>query len=381
MDLEGKRDINEILKTLEEGLREFMDGETYRKYLTSVGRFHDYSSSNIMLISAQYPNASLVAGYSTWKKFNRFVKRGEHGIRIIAPVPVKVEREKVLTDELGNRMKTTVQETVPRFRTVTVFDIAQTDGEPLPDIAPGELRQAVKDYRNFLEALHRSSRVRIVYEDIPGGAKGQYEMLTDRIVIQKDMSEAQTVKTLVHEIAHSFLHDSLSGRSREGKSTKEVEAESVAYAVCSRFGIDTSDYTFPYVSGWSQDKDLKTLRTSMERIRDTASHLIHLIEDNYGEICRENELNQLAEELASVQMKGTGWCLAEHIEDKEQRKQVIERSLKTGDVSGLLDRIEIFIDAEDNGIRKDSLMDLMNKVKGYHKEEIISVRERGGMER
>lgn len=381
MDLEGKRDINEILRTLEDGLRDFMDGEAYRKYLTSVGRFHDYSSSNIMLISAQYPNASLVAGYSTWKKFNRFVKRGEHGIRIIAPVPVKVDREKVLTDELGNRVRKTVQETVPRFRTVTVFDIVQTDGEPLPDIAPGELRQAVKDYRNFLEALHRSSRVRIEYEDIPGEAKGQYELLTDRIVIQKDMSEAQTVKTLVHEIAHSFLHDSSSGRSREGKSTKEVEAESVAYAVCSRFGIDTSDYTFPYVSGWSQDKDLKTLKTSMERIRDTSSHLIHLIEANYSEICRENEIPQLAEELASVQMKDTRWYLTEHIKDTELRKQVIEKALKNGDVSGLLDRIEIFIGAESPGKRKDDLTVLMNKVEGYLKEKICSARERGGMER
>ena len=239
----------------------------------------------------------------------------------------------------------------------------------------------MKDYRNFLEALHRSSRVRIEYEDIPGEAKGQYELLTDRIVIQKDMSEAQTVKTLVHEIAHSFLHDSSSGRSREGKSTKEVEAESVAYAVCSRFGIDTSDYTFPYVSGWSQDKDLKTLKTSMERIRDTSSHLIHLIEANYSEICRENEIPQLAEELASVQMKDTRWYLTEHIKDTELRKQVIEKALKNGDVSGLLDRIEIFIGAESPGKRKDDLTVLMNKVEGYLKEKICSARERGGMER
>ena len=381
MDLEGKRDINEILRMLENGLRDFMDGDAYKKYLDSVGRFHDYSSSNILLINAQRPNATLVAGYSTWKKFNRYVKKGERGIRIIAPIPVKADREKTLMDESGNIVKKTVEVTVPRFRMVTVFDIDQTGGDPLPDIAPGELRQAVKDYSNFLEALYRSSRVKICFEDIPGGAKGQYELDTDRIVIQKEMGEAQTVKTLVHEIAHSFLHDRTSGRNRVEKSTKEVEAESVAYAVCSRFGIDTSDYTFPYVSGWSQDKDLRTLKESMERIRDTSSHLIHLIEHNYEEICRENEIPHLAEELASVQMESTGWYLMEQIKDSGHRKKLIEAMLEKGNVQGILDRLEIFSAAEKDDNRRAMLSSLSEKVVNYLKDDKSKVIEKGGLER
>ncbi|MBR0450865.1 MAG: hypothetical protein IJI78_02635 [Oscillospiraceae bacterium] len=381
MDLEGKREISDILRALEDGLRDFMDGDAYRRYLTSIGRFHDYSNSNIMLINAQRPDATLVAGYSTWKMFNRHVKRGEHGIRIIAPIPVKVEREKVFTDEFGKSVRQTVEKTVPRFRTVTVFDISQTDGEPLPEIAPGELAQTVKDYGNFLKALHRSSRVAVEYEDIEGGAKGYYELDADRIVIQKGMGEAQTVKTLVHEIAHSFLHDRSSGRNRVEKSTKEVEAESVAYAVCSRFGIDTSDYTFPYVSAWSQDKDLKTLKESMERIRDTSSHIIHLIERNYEEICRENEIPQLAEELAAVQMENTGWFLIDQVKDSRQRKQMLEVVLKKGDVQGILDRLEIFSEAEKNDGRRDVLSKLSHKVSSYLKEDKPKITEKGEIER
>ena len=280
--------LDEIMKALEAGVRDFMETDAYKSYLWAVSKFHNYSTNNIILISMQRPDATLVAGYSTWKKsFNRNVKRGEKGLKIIAPMPVSIEKEEDRTDQYGNTYKEKVTVTIPKFHTVTVFDVSQTEGDPLPDISPTELKDEVKDYGAFLKAVEKSSDVPISYVNIEGGARGYFHTAKNSISIQKDMSEAQTLKTLIHEMAHSILHNRDNGGALMDAKTKEVQAESVAFSVCSHFGIDTSDYTFPYVTAWAGDKDSTTLRNSMDTIKDTASLLIHRIEDNYKELTQE----------------------------------------------------------------------------------------------
>ena len=282
--------LDEIMKALESGVRDFMETDAYKTYLRAVSRFHDYSMNNVMLIAMQRPGSTLVAGYSTWKKhFNRNVKRGEKGLKIIAPMPVSVEKEEDRVDQYGNTYKEKVTVTVPRFHAVTVFDVSQTEGDPLPDISPSELKDDVKDYGTFLKAVERSSDVPISYINIEGGAKGYFHSANNAIFIEKGMGEAQTLKTLIHEMAHSILHNRDNGGILIDSKTKEVQAESVAFSVCSHFGIDTSDYTFPYVTAWAGDKDLKALRNSMDTIKDTASLLIHRIEDNYRDLTQERK--------------------------------------------------------------------------------------------
>ncbi|MBQ8995709.1 MAG: hypothetical protein IJ091_07825 [Oscillospiraceae bacterium] len=281
-------DLDEIMKALEDGVKDFMETDTYKAYLRAVGKFHNYSMNNVMLITMQRPDATLVAGYNTWKKsFNRNVKRGEKGLKIIAPMPVSVEKEEDRVDQYGNTYKEKVTVTVPRFRAVTVFDVSQTDGDPLPDISPSELKDEVSNYGVFLKAVEKASDVPINYIDIEGTAKGYFNVANNEISVAKGMSESQTLKTLIHEIAHSVLHNKNNGGVFIDTKTKEVQAESVAFSVCSHFGIDTSEYTFPYVTAWAGDKDLKTLRNSMDTIKDTASLLIHRIEDNYKTLTQE----------------------------------------------------------------------------------------------
>ena len=280
--------LDEIMKALEEGVHAFMESDTYKTYLRAVSKFHNYSTNNILLISMQRPDATLVAGYNTWRKsFNRNVKRGEKGIKIIAPMPVSIEKEEDRVDQYGNTYKEKVTVTVPRFHAVTVFDVAQTEGEPLPDIRPEELKDTVNDYETFLKAVEKSSSVPISYEYIEGGARGYFDASKNAITVGKGMGEAQTLKTLIHEMGHSVLHNKYNGGIFLDSKTKEVEAESIAFSVCSHFGIDTSDYTFPYVTAWAGGKDSTTLRNSMDTIKDTASLLIHRIEDNYKELTQE----------------------------------------------------------------------------------------------
>ena len=281
-------DLDEIMKALEEGVKDFMETDAYKSYLRAVGKFHNYSMNNVMLITMQRPDATLVAGYNTWKKsFNRNVKRGEKGLKIIAPMPVSVEKEEDRVDQYGNTYKEKVTVTVPRFRAVTVFDVSQTDGDPLPDISPAELKNEVNNYSAFLKAVEKASDVPINFIGIEGSAKGYFNVANNEISVAKGMSESQTLKTLIHEIAHSVLHNKDNGGVFIDTKTKEVQAESVAFSVCSHFGIDTSEYTFPYVTAWAGDKDLKTLRNSMDTIKDTASLLIHRIEDNYKTLTQE----------------------------------------------------------------------------------------------
>ncbi|MBP0969993.1 MAG: ImmA/IrrE family metallo-endopeptidase [Oscillospiraceae bacterium] len=299
----AKMSVDEILASLEDGIRGFMESDRYRNYLRAVSRFRDYSVNNITLISMQRPDATLVAGYSTWKKsFNRNVKKGEKGIRIIAPFPVQVEREKEVFDSMGNLRTEKVTVTVPRFRAVSVFDVSQTEGDPLPDLDPGMLEQKVDDYSVFRTALERCSPVPVRYGSLEGNTKGIFDTRNKRIVVKEGMSEAQTVKTLVHEIAHSLLHAAGTEGSSYASGTKEVEAESVAYTVCCSFGIDTSDYSFPYVSAWSRQMDLSGLKGSLERIRDTSSGMIRDIEDTCRLVRRERKIREISDGIASLEL-------------------------------------------------------------------------------
>ncbi len=298
---EKRQEIEKITKELDEQVGKIFDSENYKKYLKTMSRFHNYSFNNTILIALQRPDASLVAGYNAWKdKFHRNVKRGEKGIKVLAPAPIKKETEvemvdpvtkKRILDDQGNPKMEKVQVTIPMYKVAYVYDVAQTEGEELPSIGVKELQGSVKEYGKLIKAVESVSSVAVNYEDIQGGAKGFYSLADKKIVVQKGMSEMQTLKTLVHEIAHSLLHDD-TGVKVEGiddrkktRNSKEVEAESVAFTVLSFLGMDKSDendvgdYSFGYIAGWSAGKEMKELKESMETIRKTASHIITAIED------------------------------------------------------------------------------------------------------
>lgn len=318
----SKMTVDEILKSLETGIRDFMQTDRYRDYLKAVSRFHDYSTNNIALITMQKPDATLVAGYTTWKNaFNRNVRKGEKGIRIIAPAPVKVEKENEVLDAYGNLRKEKVTVTIPKYKCVSVFDVSQTEGDRLPDIDPVELMADVDDYGNLIRALEMTSRVPVSYTEIDDGARGYFDARSEKIVIKSGMGQSQTVKTLIHEIAHSFLHGKEDGGALMPSATKEVEAESVAYTVCSALGIDTSEYTFPYVTAWASKTDNGALKDSMDRIRETASEIIHTVSDRYREVKREAEIEDLASETAGIMVE-SGYTLQPL---KEVKQKAIEQ--------------------------------------------------------
>ena len=283
--------LKEITERLEQGVKDIFTSEMYTKYLLTMSKFHNYSFNNTLLIAMQRPDATLVAGYNAWKnKFNRYVKKGEKGIQIIAPAPVKEreEREKIDKDtgltvlnESGEPEIEVVERVIPRFRVTTVFDYAQTDGEPLPTLEVNELTARVKDYTLLKEAIEQVSPVPIRFGEIEGNAKGYYSHMDKEICVRADMGESQTIKTMIHEVAHAMLHDSDQMKQRgEGKDqlTKETEAESIAFTVCSALGIDTSDYSFPYVASWASGKELKELKDSMDTIRLTAADFLEKLE-------------------------------------------------------------------------------------------------------
>ena len=341
--------VREITDKLEQGIKELFESERFKEYLRTMSKFYHYSFSNTLLIAMQKPEATYVAGYTSWQRnFDRQVMKGEKGIKILAPAPYKAkeEREKIdpstqkpVLDADGKPVTETVEVMRPAFKVVSVFDISQTDGKELPDIIVDELSGSVENYAAFFEALKQESPAPIAFEDIPSGAKGYFSPVENRIAIQEGMSEIQTIKTAIHEIAHAKLHsidrpepepawkivmisdggtkrDFLSGfaseteaneaAEREGwrfvdenrfewrleveedtsavqemrkdRHTKEVEAESVAYTVCQRYGIETSDYSFGYIAGWSSDKETKELKGSLETIRKTAAEMIDSID-------------------------------------------------------------------------------------------------------
>jgi antirestriction protein ArdC len=360
--------VREITDKLEQGIQELFESERYKEYLNTMSKFYRYSFNNTLLIAMQKPEATLIAGYTAWQRnFDRHVMKGEKGIRILAPAPYKAqeERDKLdpatqmpVLDADGKPVKETVEVMRPAFKVVSVFDVSQTDGKELPDIAVDELTGSVENYAVFFEALKQESPVPISFEDIPGSAKGYFSHVENRIAIQENMSEIQTVKTAIHEIAHAKLHGenqpepepawkvvmvSDGGTKRDFSSdfkseaeaisaaeeadwhfvdengfewrleveedlsaiqkiqkdrhTKEVEAESVAYTVCQRYGIETSDYSFGYIAGWSSDKETKELKSSLELIRSTAAEMIESIDAKVKVLMAEHEQVAAANEI------------------------------------------------------------------------------------
>ena len=289
--------MKEITERLEQGVNDIFTSEMYANYLRTMSQFHSYSFNNTLLIHLQKPEASLVAGYQTWqKKFHRQVRRGEKGIQIIAPAPIRTREEIEKVDPAtmepvlkpdGTPEMEEVEYTIPRFRVTTVFDVSQTEGEPLPELETPELLGSVENYEIFMQAIRDISPVPIRFDEIESGAKGYYSSVDKEIVIQESMSESQTMKTGIHEVTHAKLHDRDIIEEMDEKKdqmTREVEAESVAYTVCQYFGLDTSDYSFPYIAGWSSDRDMKELRSSMDTIRKVAGEMIEQIMEKFREI-------------------------------------------------------------------------------------------------
>ena len=306
--------MKEMTDRLETGIQELFESERYKAYLTTMSKFHSYSFNNTLLIAMQ--GGQLVAGYNKWRDdFHRNVKKGEKAIKILAPAPFKAKKEVQKLDAQGRPVMgkdgkpvTEVQEIqVPAFKIVSVFDVSQTEGEPLPSIGVEELTGSVERYGEFFKALEQTSPVPIGFEDIPGGSHGYYHLTEKRIAIQEGMSELQTLKTAIHEIAHSKLHaidpeaPAIEQADRPDSRTREVQAESVAYAVCQHYGLDTSDYSFGYVAGWSSGKDLKELKASLETIRATAHELITAIDGHLAQLQKERQTQQEQPQTAPLE--------------------------------------------------------------------------------
>ena len=301
--------LKEITDRLEQGIAELFDSERYREYLKVMSKFHNYSFRNTVLIAMQKPDASLVAGFSAWKNnFGRNVMKGQKGIKIIAPSPFKIRQEVEKIDPhtqkpiIGKDGKPVTEEKevkIPAYKVVSVFDVSQTEGKELPDIAVDELTGDVDRYKDFFAALEKTSPVPIAFENIGGGSHGYYHLEDKRIAINEGMSELQTLKTAIHEIAHAKLHDidlnaPKDEQPRVDRRTREVEAESVAYTVCQHYGLDTSDYSFGYVAGWSSGRELSELKSSLETIRSAAAEIINSIDENLAELQKAQDKEQTA---------------------------------------------------------------------------------------
>ena len=305
LPVQGK-DMDSIMQSLESGVEELFTSNRYQEFLKTMAKFHNYSFNNTMLIAMQRPDATLVTSYKNWQSMGRQVMKGEKGITIIAPAPYKKMKEKEVLDENqrpimgtdGKPKTEQVEVTVPHFKAVTVFDIAQTSGEPIQTLAPELLTAAVQDFDSFMQAIQKISPVPIRFDEIDGNANGYYHNADKEIVIKKGLSESQTLKTAIHETVHAKLHDKEIMENlgvEKDRLTKEVEAESVAYCVCSSFGLDTSDYSFPYIAGWSSSREMKEMKASMDVIRKTAGEMIDQLTEELEIILEEKQKTELHE--------------------------------------------------------------------------------------
>ncbi|HCH6634359.1 TPA: antirestriction protein ArdA [Clostridioides difficile] len=348
--------LKEITDRLEQGITELFESERYREYLRVMSKFHNYSFNNTLLIAMQKPDASLVAGFSAWKNnFGRNVMKGQKGIKIIAPSPYKVKQEMKKIDPhtqqpiIGKDGKPVTEEkeiTIPAYKVVSVFDVSQTEGKEFPDIAVDELMGDVERYRDFFAALEKTSPVPIGFEQIPGSSHGYYHLEDKRIAIQEGMSELQTLKTAIHEIAHAKLHDidlnapENEQQPRVDRHTREVEAESVAYTVCQHYGLNTSDYSFGYVAGWSSGRELSELKNSLETIRSAAAEIINSIDETLAELSKAQDKEQTAgqeqpdKEETTAQDKDTFsiYQLKHGDETRDLRFEPYDRLQATGNV-------------------------------------------------
>lgn len=297
--------LKEVTDRLEQGVTELFESARYKEYLRVMARFHNYSFNNTLLIAMQCPGATRLAGFQTWKKFGRHVKKGEKGIKVIAPAPYKTTitvgkadphtMQPILGAD-GKPVKEEKEVVVPRYKVVSTYDVSQTEGKPLPTIAT-PLMGSMDTFSDIYAALEQVSPVPIAFEDISGSAYGYYSPSEKLIVIREGLSEQQTLKTMVHEISHAKLHDVDLSKPKDerpniDKRTMECQAESVAFTVCQHFDLDTSDYSFGYVAGWSSGKELKELRSSLEVIRNTAAEIIDSVDGYLHELRQQHEAEE-----------------------------------------------------------------------------------------
>ena len=275
--------LRELTEKLQESVRDFMDGPKYKAFLKQMAQFHSYSFNNQLLIAMQRPDATLCASYAGWRAQNRQVKKGEKGIKIICPAPYKVSYLKDKIDpatgqpELladGTPKKEKAEKTITYFKIGHIFDVSQTEGEPLPEIMHPLDGSLDKQQQKVLDSILNISPVPVTFEPIPSPANGFYSLTEKRIVVDASLSEQHKLKTLIHEISHAMLHDTSIPDAPKDASTREVQAESIAYVVSSFFGLDTSDYSFGYIAGWSSGKDVRELKSSLEVIRNTSNDII-----------------------------------------------------------------------------------------------------------
>ena len=310
-----KTQTQQIVEQLEKGVSEVFESDQYKQYLQVMSKFHSYSYNNILLIAMQCPGATMVAGYESWQRlFKRHVSKGEKAIKILAPCPYKKVIMQDVTDPIthqplknsnGEVIKEKVQITIPAFRPVSVFDVSQTEGEPLPEMATvQELIGEVDGFDTLQEIVESMAPCAVYHKDIEGSAKGYYSPADNQIVIKNGLSQQQEIKTMIHEIAHSLLHNSEKMKDKKiSRNDMEVQAESVAYTVCSALGIDTSDYSFGYIAGWSNGKDIKELKNALDLICDTSSSMIFHIENKLTERYEE-KYGKNHGEAASIEIMG-----------------------------------------------------------------------------
>jgi antirestriction protein ArdC len=296
---QNREKINELLEQAKQGVKKVFESDRYREYLSAIAKFHRYSSRNVFLILAQCPHATNVAGYVAWqKKFNRHVQKGETGIKILGYAPETITEQQIRTDKSGNAVKDDkgnpvvdiVKKQIPAFAPMCVFDVSQTEGEPLPQLVH-ELSGDVDAYENLMAAISEVSPYQVVFEEMAGSKKGYCDSDTEKIAVKSGMSEAQTLKTVIHEITHAELHTNTEGESNgANRGEEEVQAESTAFIVCSRFGIDTSDYSFSYLAAWSSTKELDELQSSLNVIQKQAADLIDRIDARLAELQKSRDL-------------------------------------------------------------------------------------------
>ena len=388
--------LQQITAGIEQGIKELFESEKYMRYLSVMSRFHRYSVNNTMLIYMQKPDATLVAGYNKWKnQFERHVKRGEHGITIIAPTPFKkkIEEQKLdpdtkapILDAEGKAVMEEREVEIPMFRPVKVFDVSQTDGKPLPELA-STLSGSVQNYEAFMEALRRSAPVPLSVEPMAANMDGYFSPDQQRIAIREGMSEVQTVSAAVHEIAHSKLHNYAKAQEeavragdkeppkKKDRNTEEVEAESISYAVCQYYGIQTGENSFGYIANWSQGKELPELRASLETINKTAGELINDIDRHYKVICKErgidltaapepqlDPIEQLAADIDQFSFDYDTYEYRDQVDNREDALRELTATLRSGDASGVRDWLQEFADENEPGEAVTKAAELLDRL-------------------
>lgn len=378
----NKERLREITESIEQGIKELFESEKYMQYLRVMSRFHRYSVNNITLIHLQKPHATHVAGFNKWRdQFGRHVKRGEKGIKIIAPTPYKKKIEEIkrdpdtkapVLDKNGNAVMEEKEISIPRFKVVSVFDVSQTEGKPLPQLA-SDLTGNVQDYEIFMEALRRASPVPLEIRPIQDAMDGYFDPANQSITLRDDMSEVQTVCAAIHEITHSKLHnyekERLAAAAGEGakeppkpkdRHTEEVEAESVSYAVCQYYGIETGENSFGYIANWSSGKELPELRASLEIIQKTANGLITDIDRHFLEICKERGID-LTVQQESAQMSVEQLAAAiddfafdfdtyeyhDRVDDREAAVNEIARNIRNQNVGPMKEWLQSIVDEDE----------------------------------